>query len=183
MDPLGSSLRRPRATLELAPEILTDVSAGGGKILPWTTGAPGREPCASHRKARSSMSVPARWIHGKPAVRGRLRCATDAKLLLPGFAMNRRSKPETTIPDTVQTDTVQLFYRARGRALRGLEWSRSQKSGSLSAQGDSPVGHSQAGGPPRFRKLPNVGTGQLLPLMEDLSHVPICPMNCERSVA
>src|SRR5271155_211610 len=41
-------------------------------------------------------------------------------------------------------------------------------------------GHARA---PSQSKLPNVGTGQLRPLMWDLSHVPICPMNCERSVA
>jgi hypothetical protein len=62
MDLLGSSLRRPRARLESVLEILTDVSAGRRKILPWTTGAPRRMPCAPHRKAR--------WIQGKPTDRG-----------------------------------------------------------------------------------------------------------------
>jgi hypothetical protein len=37
---------------------------------------------------------------------------------------------------------------------------------------DTVQGTFQARGSPSRRKLPNVGTGQLLPLMENLSHCP-----------
>jgi hypothetical protein len=141
MDLLGSSLRRPRATLETACEFLTDVSAGGGKLLPLRTGAPRREPCALHRTARSG-AMDSREAHGPRSV-GVLGARQTPRSLLPRPAMNKTSQPEKANPDSLQIETA--------RVQRTF----------------------QAGGPPRFRKLPNVGTGQLLPLMGNLSHVPI----------
>src|ERR1700693_4827333 len=100
------------------------------------------------------MSLRQAPIAVKPAVRGRLWCATDFRFVAPQISHElRHSMPEKTNPDSLQIETARV------------------------------QGTFQAGGPPRLRKLPNVGTGQLLPLMGDLSHVPICPMNCERSVA
>src|SRR5580704_8972321 len=111
----------------MACEILTDVGAGRGKLLPWMTGALRRGPCASHRKAR--WRVPARWIQGTPTDRpprrvGVLGARRRPSSLLPRTAMNRHSQPEKTNPDAVQIDTAQnpdtaqLFYRTRDRALR-----------------------------------------------------------------
>jgi hypothetical protein len=48
-DPADGTLG-PR--LKWAPDNLTDVSAGRRKLLLGTTGAPRREPCASHKQAR-----------------------------------------------------------------------------------------------------------------------------------